>query len=181
METTTLTFPLQCSFKRQHKSRNSSSLSLFLGKRLFAISNKISPLSDLKRNLNSDFCTIVQIIKKSSSIHSHPVLFSNKEVLFWHQKTPQYLTFPLKYLQQITQPEHKSWALTDFSHLPFSVNEKKLWVRKTPCSWTLQIQILWLLAHTKPCVLDLICNSYQPWIGLCLLIQTASEQSRGNG
>lgn len=125
MEAVTLTFPLQCSFKRQQKSRNSSSLSLFLGKYFFAISNKISPLSDLKRNLNNDFCTIVQIIKKASSIPSHHVLFYNKEVLSWHQKNPQYLTFPLKYLQQVTQPGHKSWALTDFSHLPFSVNEQK--------------------------------------------------------
>lgn len=77
----TLTFPLQCSFKRQHKSRDSSSLSLFLGKYFFTISNKISPLSGLKGNLNNDFCTIVQIIKKSRSIPSHRVFFSNKEVL----------------------------------------------------------------------------------------------------
>lgn len=125
METVTLTFPLQRSFKREQKSRNSSSLSLLLGKYFFAISNKISPLSDLQRNLNNDFCTIVQIIKKSSSIPSHHVLFYNKEVLSRHQKIPQYLTFPLKYQQQVTQPGHKRWALTDLSHLPFSVNEKK--------------------------------------------------------
>lgn len=96
----------------------------------------------------------MQIIKKTSSIPSHHVLFYNKEVLSWHQKTPQYLTFPLKYLQQVTQPGHKSWALTDFSHLPFSVNEQKQPLsEEDPMQLNLQIQILCLLAHTKLCVL----------------------------
>lgn len=71
-------------------------------------------------------------------------------------KTPQCsqcLTVPLNHLQSVTEPEHKSWALTNFIHFPFCRNEKKQSIREEkPINTTTHSDFVTVGSYKAVCV-----------------------------